>query len=138
MKQIEVSLTAQTAINQHTVTLSICVASHLFNSLHPRSSSDSETVVLYHSSRVFLEKVRQYLSIACVHEFRSAVCSEVLPLVEFYLEDDISDEEAVSLIDLEVPRVERNSSGGNVTFTRRGNTGEIGSNMDALLCTSMT
>lgn len=51
------------------------------------------------------------------------MCSEVLPLVEFYLEDDISDEEAVSLIDLEVPRVERNSSwqemsgGGNVSFT---------------------
>ncbi len=57
------------------------------------------------------------------NEFRSAVCSEVLPLVEFYLEDDISDEEAVSLIDLEVPRVEINSSGqemssgGNVSFT---------------------
>uniref|UniRef100_A0A672SCQ1 Intraflagellar transport protein 122 homolog n=1 Tax=Sinocyclocheilus grahami TaxID=75366 RepID=A0A672SCQ1_SINGR len=50
-----------------------------------------------------------------VLEFRyasrqSVACSEVLPLVEFYLEDDISDEEAVSLIDLEVPRVERNSS----------------------------
>uniref|UniRef100_A0A672SBQ4 Intraflagellar transport protein 122 homolog n=1 Tax=Sinocyclocheilus grahami TaxID=75366 RepID=A0A672SBQ4_SINGR len=41
---------------------------------------------------------------------QSVACSEVLPLVEFYLEDDISDEEAVSLIDLEVPRVERNSS----------------------------
>ncbi|XP_073675916.1 intraflagellar transport protein 122 homolog [Garra rufa] len=40
----------------------------------------------------------------------SASSYEVLPLVEFYLEDDISDEEAVSLIDLEVPRVERNSS----------------------------
>uniref|UniRef100_A0A671RXG8 Intraflagellar transport protein 122 homolog n=1 Tax=Sinocyclocheilus anshuiensis TaxID=1608454 RepID=A0A671RXG8_9TELE len=32
----------------------------------------------------------------------SASSYEVLPLVEFYLEDDISDEEAVSLIDLEV------------------------------------
>ncbi|XP_039530512.1 intraflagellar transport protein 122 homolog isoform X2 [Pimephales promelas] len=40
----------------------------------------------------------------------SASSYEVLPLVEFYLEEDISDEEAVSLIDLEVPRVER--SGG--------------------------
>ncbi|KAF4109566.1 intraflagellar transport protein 122 homolog isoform X2 [Onychostoma macrolepis] len=40
----------------------------------------------------------------------SASSYEVLPLVEFYLEEDISDEEAVSLIDLEVPRVERNSS----------------------------
>nr|XP_055048368.1 intraflagellar transport protein 122 homolog isoform X1 [Misgurnus anguillicaudatus] len=36
----------------------------------------------------------------------SASSYEVLPLVEFYLEEDISDEEAVSLIDLEVPRVE--------------------------------
>lgn len=48
---------------------------------------------------------------------------EVLPLVEFYLEEDISDEEAVSLIDLEVPRVERNGSwqemgaGGNISYT---------------------
>uniref|UniRef100_A0A8C1VUG9 Intraflagellar transport protein 122 homolog n=1 Tax=Cyprinus carpio TaxID=7962 RepID=A0A8C1VUG9_CYPCA len=40
----------------------------------------------------------------------SASSYEVLPLVEFYLEDDISDEEAVSLIDLEVPRVQTNSS----------------------------
>uniref|UniRef100_A0A8C1VX78 Intraflagellar transport protein 122 homolog n=1 Tax=Cyprinus carpio TaxID=7962 RepID=A0A8C1VX78_CYPCA len=39
----------------------------------------------------------------------SASSYEVLPLVEFYLEDDISDEEAVSLIDLEVPRVQTNS-----------------------------
>ncbi|XP_077073746.1 intraflagellar transport protein 122 homolog isoform X2 [Siphateles boraxobius] len=39
----------------------------------------------------------------------SASSYEVLPLVEFYLEEDISDEEAVSLIDLEVPRVERSS-----------------------------
>ncbi|KAL4645936.1 hypothetical protein GN956_G9705 [Arapaima gigas] len=37
----------------------------------------------------------------------SASSYEVLPLVEFYLEEGISDEEAVSLIDLEVPRVER-------------------------------
>ncbi|XP_059379664.1 intraflagellar transport protein 122 homolog isoform X1 [Carassius carassius] len=40
----------------------------------------------------------------------SASSYEVLPLVEFYLEEDISDEEAVSLIDLEVPRVQTNSS----------------------------
>ncbi|XP_051950041.1 intraflagellar transport protein 122 homolog [Xyrauchen texanus] len=40
----------------------------------------------------------------------SASSYEVLPLVEFYLEKDISDEEAVSLIDLEVPRVERRST----------------------------
>ncbi|XP_051759979.1 intraflagellar transport protein 122 homolog isoform X1 [Ctenopharyngodon idella] len=40
----------------------------------------------------------------------SASSYEVLPLVEFYLEEDISDEEAVSLIDLEVPRVERSGS----------------------------
>ncbi|XP_051964785.1 intraflagellar transport protein 122 homolog isoform X1 [Xyrauchen texanus] len=40
----------------------------------------------------------------------SASSYEVLPLVEFYLEEDISDEEAVSLIDLEVPRLERRST----------------------------
>uniref|UniRef100_A0A6I8SFF2 Intraflagellar transport protein 122 homolog n=1 Tax=Xenopus tropicalis TaxID=8364 RepID=A0A6I8SFF2_XENTR len=34
----------------------------------------------------------------------SASSYEVLPLVEFYLEDGISDEEAVSLVDLEAPR----------------------------------
>lgn len=36
---------------------------------------------------------------------------EVLPLVEFYLEKDISDEEAVSLIDLEVPCIDRKVAG---------------------------
>ncbi|NP_998055.1 intraflagellar transport protein 122 homolog [Danio rerio] len=40
----------------------------------------------------------------------SASSYEVLPLVEFYLDQGISDEEAVSLIDLEVPRVEKNKS----------------------------
>ncbi|XP_062855232.1 intraflagellar transport protein 122 homolog isoform X3 [Trichomycterus rosablanca] len=40
----------------------------------------------------------------------SASSYEVLPLVEFYLEDGITDEEAVSLIDLEVPRIERKAS----------------------------
>lgn len=38
------------------------------------------------------------------------VCLEVLPLVEFYLDDGITDEEAVSLIDLEVPRIDRKAS----------------------------
>uniref|UniRef100_A0A4W4DV13 Intraflagellar transport protein 122 homolog n=1 Tax=Electrophorus electricus TaxID=8005 RepID=A0A4W4DV13_ELEEL len=37
----------------------------------------------------------------------SASSYEVLPLVEFYLEGGIMDEEAVSLIDLEVPRTDR-------------------------------
>lgn len=32
---------------------------------------------------------------------------EVLHLVEFYLEDGITDEEAVALIDLEVPRLNK-------------------------------
>lgn len=32
---------------------------------------------------------------------------EVLHLVEFYLEDGITDEEAVALIDLEAPRVSK-------------------------------
>lgn len=35
------------------------------------------------------------------------VFSEVLPLVQFYLEEGISDEEAVALIDLEAPRAEK-------------------------------
>lgn len=34
------------------------------------------------------------------------MCAEVLPLMQFYLEDGISDEEAVSLIDLEVPKMD--------------------------------
>uniref|UniRef100_A0A8C3LX83 Intraflagellar transport protein 122 homolog n=1 Tax=Chrysolophus pictus TaxID=9089 RepID=A0A8C3LX83_CHRPC len=38
----------------------------------------------------------------------SASSYEVLHLVEFYLEDGITDEEAVSLIDLEAPRLNRN------------------------------
>lgn len=38
---------------------------------------------------------------------RICVCLEVLPLVEFYLEEGITDEEAVSLIDLEVPRADK-------------------------------
>ncbi|XP_028309970.1 intraflagellar transport protein 122 homolog [Gouania willdenowi] len=37
----------------------------------------------------------------------SASSYEVLPLVQFYLEEDIGDEEALSLIDLEVPDVNR-------------------------------
>lgn len=36
-----------------------------------------------------------------------SLCAEVLPLVQFYLEEGISDEEAVSLIDLEVPHTDR-------------------------------
>ncbi|XP_063076713.1 intraflagellar transport protein 122 homolog isoform X2 [Engraulis encrasicolus] len=40
----------------------------------------------------------------------SASSYEVLPLVEFYLEGGISDEEAVALIDLEVPKQDRNTS----------------------------
>ncbi|XP_058499501.1 intraflagellar transport protein 122 homolog isoform X2 [Solea solea] len=40
----------------------------------------------------------------------SASSYEVLPLVQFYLEDGISDEEAVSLIDLEVPPVDKRDS----------------------------
>ncbi|KAK6474086.1 intraflagellar transport protein 122-like protein [Huso huso] len=37
----------------------------------------------------------------------SASSYEVLPLVQFYLEEGISDEEAVALIDLEAPRAEK-------------------------------
>ncbi|XP_053480566.1 intraflagellar transport protein 122 homolog isoform X3 [Ictalurus furcatus] len=40
----------------------------------------------------------------------SASSYEVLPLVEFYLEDGIADEEAVSLIDLEVPRADKKTT----------------------------
>ena len=38
---------------------------------------------------------------------RISLCTEVLPLVQFYLEQGISDEEAVSLIDLEVPQMDQ-------------------------------
>ena len=38
------------------------------------------------------------------------VCAEVLPLVEFYLEEGITNEEAVALIDLEVPRQDRKAA----------------------------
>ena len=34
---------------------------------------------------------------------------EVLPLVQFYLEEGVGDEEAVCLIDLEVPHTEKGS-----------------------------
>lgn len=37
----------------------------------------------------------------------SPSCTEVLPLVQFYLEEGIGDEEAVSLIDLEVPHTDQ-------------------------------
>lgn len=39
-----------------------------------------------------------------------ATISDVLHLVEFYLEDGITDEEAVALIDLEVPRLNKRGS----------------------------
>lgn len=39
--------------------------------------------------------------------FSPATTSDVLHLVEFYLEDGITDEEAVALIDLEVPRLNK-------------------------------
>uniref|UniRef100_A0A8C4TA70 Intraflagellar transport protein 122 homolog n=1 Tax=Erpetoichthys calabaricus TaxID=27687 RepID=A0A8C4TA70_ERPCA len=40
----------------------------------------------------------------------SASSYEVLPLVEFYLEEGITDEEAVALIDLEAPRAEKSNT----------------------------
>lgn len=40
---------------------------------------------------------------------------EVLHLVEFYLEEGITDEEAVALIDLEAPRHKRESKWQEVT-----------------------
>ncbi|XP_028979707.2 intraflagellar transport protein 122 homolog isoform X3 [Esox lucius] len=56
----------------------------------------------------------------------SASSYEVLPLVQFYLDAGISDEEAVSLIDLEVPRVDRKAarwqemSSGGILWPKRG------------------
>lgn len=41
--------------------------------------------------------------------FFTYVLSEVLHLVEFFLEDGITDEEAVALIDLEVPRLNKSN-----------------------------
>ncbi|KAM4571964.1 intraflagellar transport protein 122 homolog [Fundulus diaphanus] len=43
----------------------------------------------------------------------SASSYEVLPLVQFYLEDGISDEEALSLIDLEVPHTDEAEARGH-------------------------
>lgn len=37
----------------------------------------------------------------------TSALTEVLPLVQFYLEEGVGDEEAVSLIDLEVPQMEQ-------------------------------
>lgn len=45
--------------------------------------------------------------------------TEVLPLVQFYLEEGIGDEEAVSLIDLEVPHSDQRD-------TQRHNVGSEG------------
>uniref|UniRef100_A0A1A8F5N9 Intraflagellar transport protein 122 homolog n=1 Tax=Nothobranchius korthausae TaxID=1143690 RepID=A0A1A8F5N9_9TELE len=44
----------------------------------------------------------------------SASSYEVLPLVQFYLDQGISDEEALSLIDLEVPHLDQGSTQGHV------------------------
>ena len=41
-----------------------------------------------------------------------ALCAEVLPLVQFYLEEGIGDEEALSLIDLEVPHTDQMEARG--------------------------
>lgn len=53
---------------------------------------DSQTVCVQRHRRYFMEPVSMW--------------TEVLPLMQFYLEDGISDEEAVSLIDLEVPKMD--------------------------------
>uniref|UniRef100_A0A672ZMG9 Intraflagellar transport protein 122 homolog n=1 Tax=Sphaeramia orbicularis TaxID=375764 RepID=A0A672ZMG9_9TELE len=45
----------------------------------------------------------------------SASSYEVLPLVQFYLEEGISDEEAVSLIDLEVPHTDQREAQHTIT-----------------------
>lgn len=37
-------------------------------------------------------------------------CTDVLPLVQFYLEEDISDEDALSLIDLEIPHTDQRAA----------------------------
>lgn len=37
-------------------------------------------------------------------------CIDVLPLVQFYLEDGIAEEEALSLIDLEVPHTDQRAA----------------------------
>lgn len=54
--------------------------------------SDSQTVCVQWHRHYLIEHV--------------SMCTEVLPLMQFYLEDGISDEEAVSLIDLEVPKMD--------------------------------
>lgn len=58
-----------------------------------------------------------------------SLCPEVLHLVEFQLEEGISDEEAVALIDLEAPRHQREdrwqevASGGILHWARLGGVG---------------
>lgn len=46
---------------------------------------------------------------------RALCLPEVLHLVEFYLEEGITDEEAVSLIDLEAPRHKRENKWQEIT-----------------------
>ena len=59
-----------------------------------------------------------------------ALCSpEVLHLVEFYLEEGITDEEAVSLIDLEVPRYKRENKWQEITSNSI-----LGTGLDPCVC----
>uniref|UniRef100_A0A4W6D6E1 Intraflagellar transport protein 122 homolog n=1 Tax=Lates calcarifer TaxID=8187 RepID=A0A4W6D6E1_LATCA len=69
---------------------------------------DSEGMMCYRcSTNNPLLNNRGGVCINCRQPFiYSASSYEVLPLVQFYLEEGISDEEAVSLIDLEVPHMD--------------------------------
>lgn len=59
-----------------------------------------------HFLRGTVSSRRRFLS-SCMSNAPCFLPPEVLHLVEFYLEDGITDEEAVALIDLEAPRLNK-------------------------------
>lgn len=68
---------------------------------------------VHHGAREVLPERRQVRS-PCSH-----TPPEVLHLVEFYLEDGITDEEAVALIDLEAPRLNKRENRWQETMSDR-------------------
>lgn len=76
------------------------------------------------------ESISPQLPTGCHPQPPWALClAEVLHLVEFYLEEGITDEEAVSLIDLEAPRHKRENKWQEIT----GNS-ILGIGLDPCVC----
>lgn len=65
----------------------------------------SEVMYLFYMTWYFLARLSKFLWVTALSLFIRP--SEVLHLVEFYLEEGITDEEAVALIDLEAPRLSK-------------------------------